>query len=114
MRARAKPKRGAPTTRVPFRATREKAVRSDGAQAARKLAEAIRRLFDDEGLRVDVHTEAVPGTRFRRLYVVAPAFDRMGHIERQELMWNVAANALSPRERLRITMIVTLSPREAR
>lgn len=81
---------------------------------AQKLKKEIRRVFQIHGLKVQVRFELVPKTKFWRIYVVAPVFKRMMFFERQDYVWRIAQDVLSRDERFCISMIVTLSPREAK
>jgi hypothetical protein len=83
-----------------------------GVVVVRKLAAAIKRVFGDLRLKVEVSSEVVPGTKLRRVYVVAPSFRRMEFMERQNFIWRIANNALTPRELMMITMILTLTPQD--
>jgi hypothetical protein len=65
------------------------------------------------GIDAKVAVEAVPTTRLYRVMVQAPKFKALKHTERQDLVWRIAERVLSPEEQLRISMIVTLTPKEA-
>lgn len=65
------------------------------------------------GIPAEVDSEPVPTTKLHRVIVLAPKFKALKHTERQDLVWRIAEQALSPDEQLRISMILTLTPDEA-
>lgn len=64
------------------------------------------------GIDAEVDTEHVPRTKLHRVLVVAPQFKSMPHYERQDLVWRIAEQTLSPDEQLLVSMILTLTPDE--
>jgi len=64
------------------------------------------------GIAARVVVEHVPGTKLHRVFVVATAFARLRPAERQDLVWRIADQALTPDERLRISMIYTVTKSE--
>lgn len=104
------------TTTTRKKAPAKKAPRAtpSGLAISRKLAVAIRREFKAMRLAVKVSSTSVSGTQFRRVHVIAPVFSRMDFMERQDLVWRIAEEALSYRELLKITMIQTLRPSDVR
>jgi hypothetical protein len=64
------------------------------------------------GIQADVDTESVRGTRLHRVMVVSPNFRNMRQGERQDLVWRIADNTLTPEQQLRISMIITVTPTE--
>jgi hypothetical protein len=79
---------------------------------SRKLSSAIHRDFDVRSEKVSVSSEAVKGTKMRRLIVVSPVFRHMGYMEQQDYVWRVASRALSANELPFISMILTIDPRD--
>lgn len=79
---------------------------------ARKLSAAINRDFDVRKEKVSVSSEAVKGTKMRRIIVVSPVFRHMGYMEQQDYVWRVASRALSANELVFISMILTIDPRD--
>ena len=55
----------------------------------------------------EVDAERIRNDRYR-FVVVWGRFDRMGHPERQQLVWDIAEEALEPRDLLKVGMILTL------
>jgi hypothetical protein len=84
-----------------------------------KVAPFASRLRDGlvEGLRIAgiearVDIERIHGTRLHRVFVVADAFAKLRPSERQDLVWRIADQALTPEERLQISMIFTVTKDE--
>jgi hypothetical protein len=88
-----------------------------GLKTAPKFVDHLKNVLVDElknvGIDAKVIVEAVPTTRLYRVMVQAPKFKALKHSERQNLVWRIAEQVLSPEEQLRISMIVTLTPSEA-
>ncbi|HVS69733.1 MAG TPA: hypothetical protein VHQ47_00590 [Phycisphaerae bacterium] len=85
----------------------------------KNVPELVRRAEEGivEGLRcvgidATVQHSPVPQTKLYRLGVYAPQFAAMKHSERQSLVWRIVEKVLSPEEQMRISMILTLTPRE--
>jgi hypothetical protein len=66
------------------------------------------------GIRARVELEPVRTTRLHRVFVLAPEFRELKHSERQNLVWRIADRVLDPDQQLLISMIITLTPTEAR
>jgi hypothetical protein len=84
-----------------------------------KVAAFASRLHDRliEGLRIAgiearVDIERIQGTKLHRVFVVADAFAKLRPSERQDLIWRIADQALTPEERLQISMIFTVTKDE--
>jgi hypothetical protein len=75
---------------------------------ALELAEALRRELP--GAQVDF--ESVRRDRYRFI-VIWQRFNRRGHPERQQQVWDIADNILSAADLLKVTMILTLGTDEA-
>jgi hypothetical protein len=65
------------------------------------------------GISAEVDIEPVEMTKLHRVTVLAPKFKKMMHSERQDLVWRIAEQVLTPEEQLLISMILTLTPAEA-
>ncbi len=77
-------------------------------QYALRLADALRQELP--GAQVDF--EPVRRDRYRFL-VIWPRFNKRGHPERQQRVWDMAEKALEPKDLLKVTMIITLGTDEA-
>jgi hypothetical protein len=74
--------------------------------------EALRDELMQGGIKAEVDSEAVVGTKLHRVIVVSPNFRHVRQGERQDLVWRIADTALPPEYQLRISMILTLTPAE--
>jgi hypothetical protein len=59
----------------------------------------------------EVSYQQVRGDRYR-FVVVWNRFEKMGHPERQRMVWDIADEALPKVDLLKVAMIVTLAPSE--
>lgn len=66
------------------------------------------------GIPAKVDSQRVPTTHLHRILVLAPKFKALKHTERQNLVWRIAEQALPPDDQLKISMILTLTPDEAK
>lgn len=80
----------------------------------RKLIKTLRDGLSSAGIRSEVDLEPIRGTKLRRVWVVSPTFEKLWHSERQDLVWRIVGFTFSQEDRLKISMIVTVSPRELR
>ena len=78
-----------------------------------RLLKAIKDGLSDANIVVRVDAERVKGTRLHRVYVIGDKLSALRPSERQNLVWRVAEQVLTPEEQLRISMIMTLTPEEA-
>src|SRR5207247_860802 len=78
-----------------------------------KLSDALIEAFEKLGFEIDVSSERLRGLPLHRIAVVSPSFERMWHSERQAIVWRIAQKALNDDEQLHISMILTMTPREA-
>ena len=76
------------------------------------LSEALKKGLKNGGIHAEVESEAVPGTKLHRVVVISPNFRSVRQGERQDLVWRIADEALTPEHKLRISMILTLTPAE--
>ncbi len=58
-----------------------------------------------------IDREQVRRDRYRFI-VVSPKFSRLGHPERQRLVWDIADEVLNKDDLFKVAMILTLSPKE--
>ena len=78
----------------------------------RRLVTALQTGLKRAGIRAEIETEPVQGTRLHRVYVVASKFRVLRPSERQDLVWRIAQQVLNPEEQLRVSMIMTLTRQE--
>lgn len=81
--------------------------------AIKRLKTALAEELGSRGIEAEIDSERIPATKVHRIWVLSPKFKKMMHTERQDLVWRIADQVLSPAERLSISMIVTLTPEEA-
>jgi hypothetical protein len=78
-----------------------------------RVISALKAGLKTSGFAVEgVEIEPIKGTKLFRVTVVARGFDKIWVTERQDLVWRILDQSLSPAEQLRISMVVTLSPSE--
>ena len=82
------------------------------ATFATRLKDELIQGLKAAGIDAAVVIEPVQGTKLHRVYVVADAFANLRPAERQDLVWRIAAQALSPEEQLQISMIFTVTNEE--
>jgi hypothetical protein len=80
------------------------------APFARRLEKHMEEQLAKAGLDADVIVEAVPSTKLHRVYVIAKEFEHLTHSERQDLVWRLANEVLTPDEGILISIIYTLLP----
>lgn len=80
---------------------------------SRKLEDTIRTGLRHRGIEADVQTEKVRFTNLWRAYVISDQIEDMSHLERQDLVWRIVRDNLTPEEQLRISMILLLTPNES-
>jgi hypothetical protein len=79
-----------------------------------KLVRTLREGLCAAGIEAEVDLEPIRGTKLRRVYVTSPTFEKLRHSERQDLVWRIVGFTFPQEDQLRISMILTLSPRELR
>jgi len=79
---------------------------------ASRLKDALIQGLKTAGIDASVDTERVQGTKLHRVFVVADAFAELRPAERQDVVWRIAGQALSPDEQLQISMIFTVTNEE--
>ena len=78
----------------------------------KRLATALRDGLKAAGVRAEVDSEPVRGTKLRRVYVTAKGFENLRASERQDLVWRIVGFSFPPEDQLKISMILTLTPVE--
>jgi len=76
------------------------------------LVKALQEGLKQGGIHAEVDSEPVAGTKLHRVFVISPNFRNVRQGERQDLVWRIADETLSPELKLRISMILTLTPAE--
>jgi hypothetical protein len=79
-----------------------------------RLVDVIQEGLRSVGIDASISVEPIRGTRLHRVHVTSSAFDQLRPSERQDLLWRIVSQSFTPAEQLRISMILTLSPRERR
>jgi hypothetical protein len=77
-----------------------------------RLIEALERELNSVGIAAEMSWEPVPPTKLARITVISPDFRNMKPSERQQVVWRIADQALSNEEKMRVSMILTLTPKE--
>lgn len=88
-------------------------AKQDPPAFLRRLTKALVEDLKAGGIVAEVASEPVRTTKLHRVMVLAAKFKALKHSERQNLVWRIAEQALSPDEQLKISMILTLTPDEA-
>lgn len=73
------------------------------------FAEGVTEALEEVGIDARVEYEPLAGTKLYRLYVVSDDFRSLQHAERQDLVWRIADEVLTPAQTRRISMILTLT-----
>jgi hypothetical protein len=89
-------------------------VKSAPRTFEKKLVQTLRDGLNSAGIKAEVDLEPIRGTKLRRVYVVSPTFEKLRHSERQDLVWRIVNFTFPQEDQLKISMILTLSPREMR
>ena len=79
-----------------------------------KIMNAIVEGLEERKIPVKVEYEKSALRGLYRFYVVSDKFDRLSNAERQDIVWRIIKNNLEPADTLRITMVMTLTEKEAR
>jgi hypothetical protein len=79
-----------------------------------KLVKTLRDGLGAAGVPAEVDLERIKGTKLRRVYVTSKAFEKLRPSERQDLVWRIVSFTFPQEDQLKISMILTLSPRELR
>lgn len=79
---------------------------------ALRIQEVVKSGLASAGIKAITATESVPGTKLTRLIVMSSAFENLWASERQDLIWRILNQELTPEEQLKISMVVALSRKE--
>jgi len=74
----------------------------------------VQKLIAELGNRLpgaQINSEHVRSDRFR-VAIVSSDFEKLGHPERQQLVWDIADSTLAKHDLLKISMILTVAPSE--
>jgi hypothetical protein len=77
-----------------------------------ELLTALEEGLKQGGIRAQIDSEPVPGTKLHRVFIISPNFRNVRQGERQDLVWRIADETLQPENKLRISMMLTLTPAE--
>jgi len=90
----------------------------DSTASAAGFGERLKRALQEglrvAGIRATVVTEPIPRTKLHRVLVKSAGFGSLAFTERQDLVWRIVDRQFSADEQLRISMILTMTPDEAR
>lgn len=78
-----------------------------------RLREALEKGLKDSDIPAEVSYERAGRTKLYRFSVIADRFSDLGHSERQDLVWRIAQQAISPSDQIKISMILTLTRDES-
>jgi len=73
----------------------------------------ITKALKASGIPAKVTFNPVPTTKLFRVFVMAPKFREMSPSERQDLVWRITDQVLTPEQQMRISMILTLAEEKA-
>ena len=76
------------------------------------LLSALETELSNVGIKAEIDSEPIPGTKLYRLMVLAPKMESLRPSERQDLVWRIATDALRREDRFKISTILTLTPKE--
>jgi hypothetical protein len=80
---------------------------------AKKAEDALKAGLTEGGIKdAAIKHEVVKGTRYVRLSVTSKKLGRLGHAERQNVVWRILQTALGAAACTRISMVLTLTPDE--
>ena len=77
-----------------------------------RLLPELRRALDAVGINAEIVTEPIPWTKAHRISIIARGWTHMDPLERQNLAWRIADRVLDWDDRLKISMILTITPEE--
>ncbi len=83
-----------------------------GAPFVNRLKRQLQNDLQKVGIRADVEAEKVGTTKLYRFRATAGKFAKLSHRERQNVVWQIVDGMLDPSQRLRISMITTMTPSE--
>lgn len=79
---------------------------------AGRLGTVLRDGLRRAGISASVETEPVPDTLLHRAVVTSPQFAAMEYLERQDVLWRILSQALEPAEKLRVSLLIAMTPDE--
>jgi acid stress-induced BolA-like protein IbaG/YrbA len=79
---------------------------------AQRLKQHLTDDLHKSGLEVEVEVEPVPSTDLHRVTIISSQMQKLGPMERQDLVWRIIGHHFGRDEQLRISMVLTLSPEE--
>lgn len=82
------------------------------AAFASRLRDHLIQGLETAGIEAAVDIEHVKGTKLHRVFVIADAFENLRPSERQDLVWRIVEQSLTPEEQLQISMIYTVTSAE--
>jgi hypothetical protein len=89
------------------------AVKANNRQDFQKrLRNVLAKGLAEAGIQATIRTEAIPQTKLTRVQIISPTFKQLRHSERQDLVWRIIGQHLTPSEQLHISMIMTLASQE--
>ena len=77
-----------------------------------RLLPELRRALDAVGINAEIVTEPIPWTKAQRISIIARGWTHMDPLERQNMVWRIADRVLNWDDRLKISMILTITPEE--
>ena len=77
-----------------------------------RIRAALASGLNTAGIRAQIRIEPVSRTKLNRVTVLSKQFEKLRPSERQDLVWRIMGHEFRPEEQLRISMILTLTPRE--
>ncbi len=87
-------------------------VKVAAANMPDRIRQVLRSGLAISGIKAQIRTEPIRGTKLHRVLVNAPAFKELKFSERQDLVWRIIGQSFSTEEQLKISMILTLAPKE--
>ena len=87
-------------------------VMTRSADFPRRLVEVLRDGLRKVGIDAEVETERVPDLDLHRVLLTAPEFHNLWASERQDLVWRIIGQNFNDDDKMRISIILTLTPDE--
>jgi hypothetical protein len=81
---------------------------------ATRVKDLLRKQLKSVGIDAKVTSNALAGTKLYRFLVEAPKFKNLDYSERQAVVWSIVRESVLPKDRVRISMILALTPDEQR
>jgi hypothetical protein len=93
-------------------ALKKQIKKADTEMFAQRVKTALNDGLKAVDIKAKITTEPIPNTKLLRVSAVAEKFESLRPSERQDLVWRIVSKSLSDAEQLRISMILTLTPKE--